>query len=78
MSDKKKNNIEKKSNHNLSDDRKLRSEGGDDTQLDKREKPVDFTGNDLDIPGRTLPKDQTKKQLKDEENQLYSESDNDL
>ena len=53
----------------------LRTNGGDDTQLDEnhRSHPVDFEGKDLDIPGRTLPDDRSKKDLKDEENQLYSQ-----
>lgn len=57
----------------------LRKDGGDDQQLIDRDNPVDFEGEDLDIPGRTLPEDRSKKKLKDEENQLYSQggSDND-
>lgn len=53
----------------------LRTDGGDDLELDEnhRTHPVDFEGEDLDIPGRTLPEDRSKKQLKDEENQLYSQ-----
>lgn len=49
----------------------LRQDGGDDSQLKNRERPVDFEGEELDVPGRKLPEDKTKKQLKDEENQLY-------
>ncbi|WP_027126811.1 hypothetical protein [Gelidibacter mesophilus] len=53
----------------------LRTDGGDDSQLDAdhRSRPVDFEGKDLDIPGRTLPEDLSQKKLKDEENQLYSQ-----
>jgi hypothetical protein len=53
----------------------LRTDGGDDLQLDdaNRQEPVDFEGKDLDIPGRTLPEDRSKKKFKDEENQLYSQ-----
>ncbi|MBJ7882852.1 hypothetical protein [Gelidibacter salicanalis] len=53
----------------------LRTDGGDDSQLNEtnRSAPVDFEGKDLDIPGRTLPEDRSKKTLKDEENQLYSQ-----
>ncbi len=51
----------------------LRKDGGDDQQLIDRLEPVDFEGEDLDIPGRTLPEDRTKKKFKDEENQLYSQ-----
>ncbi len=53
----------------------LRSDSGDDQLLENRKKPVDFEGKDLDVPGRTLPENRRKKELKDEENQLYSESD---
>lgn len=53
----------------------LHSDGGDDDQLKERKRPVDFEGKDLDVPGRTLPEDRDKKELKDEENQLYSEND---
>lgn len=45
---------------------------GDDAQLNTREKPVDFTGKNLDVPGRDLPKTNPTT-LKDEENQLYSQ-----
>ncbi|MBQ0736509.1 hypothetical protein [Aquimarina celericrescens] len=50
----------------------VRNDGGRDDFLRNREKPVDFAGEDLDVPGRTLPKD-SKNKLKDEENQLYSQ-----
>ena len=80
--EKNKNNIENSSN--VSDQEKdllgerpknLRTDGGDDIQLNKnhRSHPVDFEGKDLDIPGRSLPEDRSKKELKDEENQLYSQ-----
>ena len=48
-----------------------RTDGGDDVQLIERENDVDFAGKDLDVPGRNLPKNQID--LKDEENQLYSQ-----
>lgn len=80
--EKNKNNI--KNSSNVSDQEKdlfgerpknLRTDGGDDIQLNKnhRSHPVDFEGKDLDIPGRSLPEDRSKKELKDEENQLYSQ-----
>ena len=50
----------------------LRNDEGDDQILKKRKKKVDFVGEDLDVPGRKLPKNKTNKTLKDEENQLYS------
>ena len=51
----------------------LKTTLSDDALLKNRKEPVDFTGKDLDIPGRELPKERTKKTLKDEENQLYSQ-----
>ena len=53
----------------------LESDGGDDEQLKHRNKPFDFEGKDLDIPGRKLKDDREQEELKDEENQLYSEND---
>jgi hypothetical protein len=50
-----------------------RTDQGDDRMLQEREKDVDFSGEDLDVPGRNLPKNKTQKKLKDEENQLYSQ-----
>ena len=52
----------------------LKTELSDDSVLKNREKKVDFTGKDLDIPGRNL---EEKKKLKDEENQLYSQGSDD-
>ena len=49
----------------------LRNDNGDDELL-KNKVTSDFSGNDLDVPGRKTRKDVTKKTLKDEENQLYS------
>lgn len=51
----------------------IRTDNGDDGQLNSREKEVDFAGKDLDVPGRDLPQNKTHKILKDEENQLYSQ-----
>ncbi|WP_040279135.1 hypothetical protein [Psychroserpens damuponensis] len=51
----------------------LKTELSDDELLKEREKPVDFTGKDLDIPGRSLPNKVKPSKLKDEENQLYSQ-----
>lgn len=50
----------------------IHNDEGDDSILLNREKPVDFTGKNLDVPGRQLPSERTPKELKDEENQLYS------
>ena len=49
------------------------SQQGDDRQFANRENPVDFTGSELDVPGRTLPKDRPPSKVKDEENQLHSQ-----
>lgn len=46
---------------------------GQDQELLNRENQVDFTGKDLDVPGRTLPKNRNASEFKDEENQLYSQ-----
>ncbi len=50
----------------------LSMDAADDQVLKDRKKPVDFTGNDLDIPGREGTA-ATKNQLKDEENTLYGQ-----
>ena len=51
----------------------LKTELSEDDILKNRERPVDFTGKNLDVPGRTLPKNRSNSELKDEENQLYSQ-----
>lgn len=78
MSDKKdkayNSEITKEDLNALGEKRKnIRTDQGDDQQLNKREKKVDFAGADLDVPGRNLPKNKTHKTVKDEENQLYSQ-----
>nr|WP_298993078.1 hypothetical protein [uncultured Polaribacter sp.] len=50
----------------------IRFDAADDVILQERKTPVDFTGKDLDVPGRDLPSKTNKKNYKDEENQLYS------
>lgn len=50
-----------------------RTDQDDDQQLTERERDVDFTGSDLDVPGRNLLKNKTHKTVKDEKNQLYSQ-----
>ncbi|WP_425635738.1 hypothetical protein ACPUEN_09945 [Algoriphagus yeomjeoni] len=56
---------------NLSDD------GGADEQLIERKKKVDFTGDDLDVPGSELDDAQERIGSEDEENNLYSNVDKD-
>lgn len=46
---------------------------GDDRQLRQRKKKVDFAGEDLDIPGSKKAKQSSKKDLPDEENQLFGQ-----
>ncbi|WP_057937264.1 hypothetical protein [Algoriphagus resistens] len=54
---------------NLSDD------GGDDEQLLERKRKVDFTGDDLDVPGSELDDEQERIGSEDEENNFYSNAD---
>jgi len=77
-----KDNNSKKYNPNITEaDKKalgdkagnLKTTRSEDDILKQREKDVDFAGKDLDVPGRDLPSQRTKKDLKDEENQLYSQ-----
>ena len=51
----------------------LKTGKGQDKELLNRNDNVDFTGKNLDVPGRTLPEDQNGSTMKDEENQLYSQ-----
>ena len=50
----------------------LSLDGGDDEQLLHRERPVDFSGEDLDTPGTELDDDQEEVGSEDEENNNYS------
>lgn len=52
-------------------DRALRKDNGDDSLLQQRKQRLDFTGKDLDVPGRASTS--RNKNLKDEENTLYSQ-----
>ena len=55
----------------------LHNDGGDDENLVERKRDVDFTGNDLDVPGSDqAKKNQGTSGLKDEENDLYSQGGN--
>lgn len=54
---------------NLSDD------GGDDEQLLERKRKVDFSGDDLDVPGSELDDEQERIGSEDEENNFYSNAD---
>lgn len=81
-----------KSNKNLTDESKVTKEdlealgpksanlsddGGDDEQLLNREKPVDFTGKQMDVPGSELDDAQESVGSEDEENNFYSTSNED-
>jgi hypothetical protein len=50
----------------------LSMDGGEDEQLKHRNRPVDFTGEDLDVPGTELDDDQEATGMEDEENNIYS------
>ncbi|WOD43032.1 hypothetical protein [Hwangdonia lutea] len=50
----------------------LRQDGGQDKYLKNRLKEVDFSGNDLDIPGRKPIKKSKNTSLNDEENKHHS------
>ncbi len=45
---------------------------GDDEQLKHRNRPVDFTGKDLDVPGTELDDEEEDRGSEDEENNIYS------
>ncbi len=51
----------------------LSMDTGDDRLLEKRKGKLDFTGKDLDVPGRDIPNKSNTKSLKDEENSLYGQ-----
>ena len=56
------------------DNANLHRDGNADQQLVDRKEKVDFTGGDLDIPGRTTAqKDNGTPALNDEENKLHSQ-----
>jgi hypothetical protein len=50
----------------------LSTDGVDDEQLRKRTNPVNFSGDDLDIPGAELDDDMEEIGSEDEENNSYS------
>ena len=50
----------------------LSMEGGDDAELKHRPHPVDFSGNDLDVPGAEEDDAAERIGAEDEENNLYS------
>jgi len=51
----------------------IRQDGGDDISLINRKEEVDFSGKDLDVPGRNAASKKTTNRIKDEENMLYSQ-----
>ncbi|MDR7131068.1 hypothetical protein J2X69_003427 [Algoriphagus sp. 4150] len=53
----------------------LRDDDGDDEQLIERNQKVDFTGDDLDVPGSELDDEQEEIGSEDEENNFYSNAD---
>ncbi len=53
-------------------DKDLSMDMGDDEELKHRTAPVDFSGNDLDVPGAELDDEQESVGSEDEENNSYS------
>ncbi|MDO6766645.1 MULTISPECIES: hypothetical protein [Cellulophaga] len=51
----------------------LSMDAGDDSLLQKRENRVDFSGDELDVPGRNEPNTTNHLKLKDEENSLFGQ-----
>ncbi len=50
----------------------LSMDGGEDEELLERKRKVDFSGEDLDVPGRELDDAQERSGSEDEENNHYS------
>ena len=50
----------------------LSTDGGEDEQLKRRSHPVDFAGEDLDVPGAELDDEREVTGNEDEENNPYS------
>jgi hypothetical protein len=70
----------KKYNANITDEdimalgkKGLSMDTGDDKMLEKRKEKIDFTGEDLDVPGRHEKNLNNNLNLKDEENSLYGQ-----
>jgi hypothetical protein len=57
------------------EDDNLRDDGGDDELLLERSRRVDFSGDELDVPGSELDDEQERIGSEDEENNSYSQSD---
>lgn len=53
--------------------KELRADLGDDRLLKDRKEPVDFSGKDLDVPGRNKPNAHKKNTITDEENSLFGQ-----
>ena len=51
----------------------IRQDGGDDVALNNRVEKVDFSGKDLDVPGRAAASKNTTNRITDEENMLFSQ-----
>lgn len=58
-------------------DANLSNDGGADEQLLERDRPVDFTGKQMDVPRSELDDAQERRGSEDEENNFYSGSDQD-
>lgn len=53
-------------------DANLSHDGGEDEQLIERKRKVDFSGDELDVPGSELDDEQERIGSEDEENNHYS------
>ncbi|MAZ29381.1 MAG: hypothetical protein CL868_20200 [Cytophagaceae bacterium] len=65
-------NLSKEEKRMLNDEN-IHKDGGEDDELRERVDQVDFTGEDLDVPGTPVDKKRKQNDLKDEENQVYSQ-----
>lgn len=62
-----------KQDKDILNQKNIHKDGGADEQLRDRKKEVDFTGKDLDIPGRDTTNRNEGGALNDEENRLHSQ-----
>lgn len=62
-----------KEEEKMLNDENIHKDGGGDDELRGRVDNVDFTGEDLDVPGTAVNKTRKPGNLKDEENQVYSQ-----
>ncbi len=75
-SDNKKDEKDEEDNE-ISDEEEDMSDGGDDEIEENRVYPVDYSGDELDVPGSELDDENEEIGEEDEENNFYSLGDND-